>query len=358
MTLLNNILEIALDVAPWLLAGLTVAGLIKGWIPERKMAVWLGGSGVGSIARGAVIGAPLPLCSCGAVPAGIALHRGGASRGATTAFMVGAPGIGVDSIALTYALMGPFMAVARAMSAVASAVAVGLFIAVTPSRNFRSISATRTAATRTGCCEDDSCQTQAASVGESELPFARRAVEGLRYAVSDVLKDIGPWMVLGIVLAGVLATLISPEALAEQGSGWAAMMIMAVIGIPLYLCAQAATPIAAGMILAGISPGTALVFLLAAPITSLATLAVLRREFGMIPVMVFVAAVAGSSIAAGVAVDALTSGFAVNIIAQVGETKDVFPRPVQYLALAILIFFMVFPARREMMEKLKRRPTI
>ncbi|MDR9440717.1 MAG: permease, partial [Halomonas sp.] len=133
MPLLNAILAVALSAAPWLLLGLVMAGLIKALVSEALLQRWVGGHGLGSIARAAVIGAPLPLCSCGAIPTALAMHRGGASRGPATAFLIGTPGIGVDSMAITYALLGPFMAVARASSAVFTAIVTGLLVGRTGS---------------------------------------------------------------------------------------------------------------------------------------------------------------------------------------------------------------------------------
>ncbi len=380
MTVLNNILEIALEVAPWLLGGLLIAGLIKAWIPEARLVRWLGGPGLGPIARGAVVGAPLPLCSCGAIPAGVTLYRGGASRGATTAFMVGTPGIGVDSVALTYALMGPFMAIVRPISAVASAIATGLLVAGVPARFARKDKEERrfcdhryppsraeirigspprgfdqadlsTQGAKSSPCCGDSCNSTVTTVSDAPAknPSAlRRTVAGVRYTFTDVLNDIGPWMLLGLVLAGVLVTWVPPETLADYGGGWTAMLVMAVIGIPLYLCAQAATPIAAAMIVAGVSPGTALVFLLAAPMTSLATLAVLRKEFGLAPVLVFVVAIGAIAITAGLTVDAATAYFSVNVAAQAGEAKEFFGKPVAYLALIALFMLAMPPVQRRL----------
>jgi uncharacterized protein len=126
MTLLHETLSIALTAAPWLLLGLLAAGLVKAFIPETMLQRWLGGRGLAAVSRAAVIGAPLPLCSCGAIPTALALHRGGAGRGPTTAFLIGTPGIGVDSVAISYALLGPFMMAARVLGAVTTAIATGL----------------------------------------------------------------------------------------------------------------------------------------------------------------------------------------------------------------------------------------
>ena len=129
MIIVNEILSIALTSAPWLLIGFFAAGLIKAFVPDELLQRLVGGSSLTCIARAAVIGAPLPLCSCGAIPTALALYRGGAGRGPTTAFLIGTPGIGVDSLAITYALLGPFMALVRASGAVITAIVTGLLVA-------------------------------------------------------------------------------------------------------------------------------------------------------------------------------------------------------------------------------------
>ena len=123
MTFLGNLIELILDAAPWLLLGMVVAGLVKAWAPQKGMARLLGGRGFGSIVNGALIGAPLPICSCGVLPAAIGLRRSGASREATTSFLVATPETGVDSVALSFGMLGPFMAIARPIAAITSAIA-------------------------------------------------------------------------------------------------------------------------------------------------------------------------------------------------------------------------------------------
>jgi uncharacterized protein len=129
VAILQEILSLGLQAAPWLLLGLVAAGLIKACVPEALLQRWIGGDGVGAIGRAAVIGAPLPLCSCGAIPTALMLHRNGAGRGPTTAFMVATPGIGADSVVLTYALLGPVMMLARVLGALVSAMLTGLLVA-------------------------------------------------------------------------------------------------------------------------------------------------------------------------------------------------------------------------------------
>ncbi len=124
----NNLVDLFLDTAIWLLLGLVIAAVLKGWIPTSLVQRWLSGKGMGSVVRAALIGAPLPLCSCGVLPAAIGLRRSGASKPATVSFLVATPETGVDSISVTYALLGPVMAVIRPLSAITSAVVSGLMI--------------------------------------------------------------------------------------------------------------------------------------------------------------------------------------------------------------------------------------
>lgn len=389
-----NLLAIALDAAPWLLLGLAAAGLIKALIPEELLRRMLGGAGFKPVLRGALIGAPLPLCSCGAIPLGLALHRGGASRGATTAFMVGTPGVGADSLALTYALLGPFMAVVRPLGAICSAVVAGLLVnllpvatTTPPPRPAATAGNTTTSGAddqpvatafplsvsppKPGPAPANGCGPSCSCAGESSptatdhgvFPMAAgagagggipggqspdlvaRLKAGLRYTFSEVLDDIAWWLLLGLVLAAGLLTIAPPGVLGQYAVGPVAMLAMALIGIPMYLCAQAVTPVAAALIVAGVSPGTALVLLLAGPITSIATLAVLRREFGLAATAVYVTAVAGVAIAAGLLTDTMITILSLDIPAQLGAAGQLLPEIIKYPALALLLLLASKPLR-------------
>ncbi|MFH7320004.1 SO_0444 family Cu/Zn efflux transporter [Desulfurivibrio sp. D14AmB] len=342
-TLGGNLLAIALDAAPWLLLGLLVAGLIKAWIPEGILQRWLGGGGVLPVLRAALIGAPLPLCSCGAIPLGLALYRGGASRGATTAFMVGTPGVGVDSVTLSYALLGLFMAIFRPLAAIFSAVAAGLLVNLVPAP-------ARPVPSLEACGANCSCSAGGGEEVVGHSSFGARALAGLRYSFSEVLDDIAWWLLLGLLLAGLLLTIAPPGLLAQYAVGPAAMLVMALIGIPMYLCAQAATPVAAALIVAGVSPGTALVLLLAGPITSIATLSVLNREFGFAATTVYTLAVAGSAIASGLLADMIITRFAFDIPAQIGTTRELLPDLLKYPALVLLLLLACRPLRLRLLR--------
>ncbi|HBK36884.1 MAG TPA: hypothetical protein DDZ35_08610 [Halomonas sp.] len=339
MTLITELLQIALTAAPWLLLGLVIAGLVKAWLPERLLQRWMGGRGLGSIVRAAVIGMPLPLCSCGAIPTAIALHRGGAGRGPTTSFLISTPGVGVDSILLTSVLLGPLMAVLRVGGALVTAIVTGLLVGFT--RDAAKASPTVASG---GCCSSSGCHDHHANANE---PEGLRA--GLRYAFSDLLDDISAWMFAGLLLAGVLVTLVPPDTLAQFSGGILALILMAVVGIPLYICAAAATPVAAGLLLAGISPGMALVFLLAGPITSLATLAILRRELGNPALAVYLASVLVVTVLVGWLFDAAVALAGWNPVEQASQVQELLPHWLEWLALAVLVLVAIRPVRRRLL---------
>jgi uncharacterized protein len=337
MPVLSEILAVALAAAPWLLLGLFLAGLIKALIPEHQLQRWVGGRGLGGIMRAAVIGAPLPLCSCGAIPTALALHRGGAGRGPTAAFMIGTPGIGADSVAVTYALLGPFMALVRATGAVLTAVITGLLVASTGAG---AAAAAGAAAVCSGGCSKNACGSEdAAATAAAPGAFAERLRGGMQYAFGDLLNDIGAWILVGLIIAGVLIAFVPPQALAVYGSGLLPMLLMAVVGIPLYICATAATPIAAGMLLAGVSPGTALVFLLAGPITSMATLGVLRRELGNAALACYLLGILSTAVLLGLVVDGLVVWARIDVVGQIGAAQELLPEWLGWLALAVIVVF-------------------
>jgi len=327
----RNVAGIALEAAPWLLLGLVMAGAIRAWLPTRAIAARLGGSGLAPVATAALIGAPLPLCSCGVLPAAFGLRRAGASRAATASFLVSTPETGVDSIALSWALLGPFFAIVRPLAALASAIATGLAVG-------------RFAPDRGGAV-----QVRAAALFDAEHAHgdggrphehghghghehehghghghaASRTTlrAGLRYAFTDLLDDLAPWLGVGLLAAGAIVTLVPPAALAAWGGGVFAMLLMLAVAVPMYVCATASTPIAHAMLHAGVSPGTTLVFLLAGPATNIASLALLRRELGGRATAVYVAGVSFSALALGLLLDAVWASLGVALLSA-GHAHD------------------------------------
>lgn len=342
--LLDNTLELYLDAAPWLLFGLLAAGLIKAWLPENLLTRWLGGRGFWPITRAALVGAPLPLCSCGVLPAALGLHRSGASRGSTISFLIATPETGVDSIALSYALLGPIMAVVRPIAAIFSAIVAGLLTSLAPEHHSIPV----ITPVKDGCTGGACCSNTVSSAPPDQNPLTT-TISGLRYAMSDILDDIAVWLAIGIVLAGAVATWVPPQALAAWGSGLPAMLLMLVIGVPMYICATASTPLAAALLLAGVSPGTVLVFLLAGPATNLATLAVVRKEFGNIILGAYLAGISVASILLGLLLDWLLNHFNIDVVAQLGEAGELAPMWLAWSSSILLLLMAIRPIRTRLL---------
>lgn len=286
--------EILKEAAPYVILGFFVAGVLKALIPENLVEKHLGQSGTKSVLKASLFGIPLPLCSCGVIPVAIGLRKQGASKGATASFLVSVPETGVDSIAITWALLDPLMTVVRPIAAFITAVLTGIFINFLPDEKEPKEEPPK----KSYCCT--SHPENGARHPEQSSNLWSRIKDGLTYAFSDLLKDIGGWLMLGIAIAGIISFSV-PAGFIEQylGGEFSSLLIMLVIGIPLYICASASTPIAAALVLKGLSPGAALVFLLAGPATNAATMTVVAKHLGKAATAIYISTIAVSSLATG-----------------------------------------------------------
>ena len=276
-------------MAPYLLLGVAFAGALHVLLPVGFVARHLGGPSLGSVIRAAILGVPLPICSCGVVPVAASLKKSGASDGATVSFLVTTPTTGVDSIMATYSLLGPAFAVARVAASVVIGLAAGLAVALglRPAEE---------------AAEAPPAMETAPAVGASGDRL-RRAVS---YAVGELMAGIARPMVVGTLLGGAIATLV-PAGLIGQyvGQGLLSYLVMLGIGIPLYVCASGSIPLAAALLAKGLSPGAALVFLIVGPATNVATVTVVSEMLGKKVLAIYLAALALGSLASGLATDTI-----------------------------------------------------
>jgi uncharacterized protein len=291
MRFIQETWHIFTDAAPYVIFGFLAAGLIKAILPDDAVARHLGGGSFSAVVKASLLGIPLPLCSCGVIPAAIGLRRQGAGRGPSAAFLVSTPESGVDSIAITWALLDPVMTVVRPVAAFITGTLTGLLIGFLPEEK------TELDDEPSDCgCPAASCE----SARKQKAPLLSRIVDGSRYAFGDLLRDIGGWLLLGVLIAGLVATLVPDGFFAMLFEYQAAsLVLMLLVGIPLYMCASASTPIAAALVLKGLSPGAALVFLLAGPATNAATLTVVARFWGRKATLVYLAVIAFCSLVLG-----------------------------------------------------------
>lgn len=296
--------ELLREAGPYMLAGFFLAGLVRALVPTGAVVKLLGKRNLGSIFWAATIGVPLPLCSCGVIPMAAALRREGASKGAVSSFVISTPESGADSVLATYALMDIPMTIARPIVAFATAFAAGVGELL-----FGRPEATAAAAAEPqscGCgCDDDKAEAE-----ERRRPgLASRVAAGLRYAFGEMFEDMAIYLLVGFLIAGVLAALVPPAFVAERlASPTLQIVALVLLGAPVYVCATAATPIAAVLVAKGVSPGAALAFLLAGPATNAASLAVLTKYLGRRSVVIYLVTIIVCSVAAGVALNAVYGG--------------------------------------------------
>ena len=281
-------LDIFVESAPFMLFGFFMAGLLKAFVPTTIVQEHLGKNRTSNVIKAALFGIPLPLCSCGVIPAAAGLRRQGASKGATASFLISTPETGVDSIMVTYALLDPIMTILRPLAAFVTAVATGIGI---------------------NLFDKDTAPapiTPLTPFGEIRPPAWKRFLTGQRFAFNDVLGDVGGSFMIGILIAGVITVFLSPDLVTTYlGTGLLPMLVMVVVAAPLYVCATASTPIVAALALKGISPGAALVFLLAGPATNAASLAVVAKLLGKRSAALYLASIITVAILFGLGADAL-----------------------------------------------------
>ncbi len=293
------------DTAIYILVGFAIAGVLQAVMAGGRTIRWLSERSPRSVFLATMVGLPLPLCSCGVLPSAVTLHKSGASKGATLSFLISTPETSVTSILLTYSLLGPLMAIYRPIAACVTALTAGFI------ENFlerRSESETGSEQADEGetasCCNTD-------EQNQDTPEDARGVKEGLRFAFIDLFDDIFLWIVVGIVAAAAIQVFL-PAGLFQAffSDPFTSMLLMLVIGIPLYICAESSTPIAAALIAQGMNPGAALVLLLVGPATNIGAVGVLYRELGRRTVIVYLTTIAIIALLAGWVLNLLTAGTA------------------------------------------------
>lgn len=322
MELLNNFIMLFTESAPYLLLGLFLAGIIRMLVPDKWITKYLGERS--SVVTAAVIGTPLPLCSCSVIPTAIGIRRAGASKASTASFMVATPETGVDSIGVTLALMGPVMAIFRPISAILSAIVAGTLV-----RHWDV--ETPAAEKETEKENGHSCCGQK----PKELTFLEKLKAAVVYGYGKLLSDFMGWLLVGISFAALIQTFVPATLLTEYGNGIFAMLLTVLISIPMYICATASTPIAAGLILSGISPGAALVFMLTGPATNIATLMVVKNELGPRSLLAYLTGVIVTAITMGLILDWAVEYFQLVIEVSHGQHGDM--TSMLYSAAAIIL---------------------
>ncbi|OBT16451.1 permease [Vibrio sp. UCD-FRSSP16_10] len=381
MNFIGNFVDLFIESGFWMLLGLMVAGLLKEWVPTDLLAKHLGGKGAKTTIKAAFIGAPLPLCSCGVIPAALGLRRSGASKSATTSFLVATPETGIDSVSVSYALLGPFMAIIRPIAAITSAIVAGLLVGKEDEQSKAQLESAASSCCstkkQTSCCSSksqspsttvaapvvsepvkSSCCSSSSKSSSSNLSSKKSggcssastvsnksAVQkfksGVSFAATDLVRDISTWLIIGLIFAALVQTYIETDFLAQWGGTIWSMLLMVAISVPMYICATASTPIAAGLLMSGISPGAVLVFMLAGPATNVATLGVVGKELGMRSLFAYLVGVVGTAIVFGLATDYLVSTYGFSVQSLSAGEHEVLPHWLSISSAIVLALLML-----------------
>jgi uncharacterized membrane protein YraQ (UPF0718 family) len=281
----------------------------------------------------------------------VSLRKQGANNGATTAFLISTPESGVDSISITYALLDPIMTVARPVAAFITAAAAGITENLFSASTVDSKIVPDLSCPVDGCCDGESCTPEE---HRQHHTFWEKLKAGMHFAMNDLWDDLAVWFLIGLVLAGMITVLIPADIFSTYlGSGLPAMLLMLAVGIPLYICATACTPIAAALILKGVSPGAALVFLLAGPATNMASLTVLTGVLGKRATAIYLTAIAVCAVSFGLVVDQVYASLGISAQAVVGQASEIVPEWAGLIGAILILGMSVKPLWGSIMARFK-----
>ncbi len=278
------------QMAPFLLLGFLIAGALSVGMSAEWLQRHLGRGGIKPVIKATLLGVPLPLCSCGVIPVAASMRRHGASRAATTAFLLSTPQTGIDSILVTYSLLGGAFAIFRPLAALVTGIIGGIMVMLI-GKNHAEVNPPQKRIPTP----------QAGGHTDQSIP-----IQILRYGFVTLPREIGPALIVGILIAGAMSALVPVGGVSAYiGGGIVSILIMMAAGIPMYVCATASVPIAAGLLHVGVSFGAVFAFLIAGPATNAATLTTLWKVLGRRTTLIFLTTIAASAIGFGLLLNAL-----------------------------------------------------
>ena len=318
---LLSLLNVVCEMAPYLLLGFLIAGMLHVFVPEKFYSKYLSKNNKQSVFWAALLGVPLPLCSCGVIPTAIGLRKEKASKGAVASFLIATPQTGIDSILVTYSLMGLGFAVIRPVAALITGICGGLLV----NRLVR---------------EDDVVEN---ATSTCQVVHGNKLWRVAKYAFYDMIGDIGLRLVIGLVVAALIQVAVPDEFFLKFGNQpLLQMLVILAIAIPMYICSTGSIPVAAALMMKGLSPGAALVMLMAGPAVNLASILVVHKSMGRRFTSIYLLPIIGFSILFGLLINATGLDFTLASHDACCAGAEAMPGTFKLICAILLTLFILF----------------
>lgn len=338
----RTLFDLVVDSGFWLFLGLFLAGIIHEFIPVGALARHLSGYGFKPVAKAALIGTPLPLCSCGVIPTAVELRCAGASRSATMSFLISTPETGVDSIAVSYALLDPLLTILRPFAALFTAFFAGFLEIFFGKESSRKPTIPLPVENSVSPIEQ-----KPRKIAKSNL--IHRLRRAIAYGFADLFGDIALYLLFGFALSAVISVFISADLIYRSigQNSFLSMLFMAGIGTPLYICSTSATPIASSLLAKGLNPGAAVVLLLVGPATNTTTMVAVAKFLGRRSLALYLLGIGLASLLIGATINFLYSALHLFPQNQLGMGSEIIPEEIKLifgLGLAVLLLWYAVQA--------------
>jgi len=346
LNFLAALFELSNAMAPYILFGLIFAGFLHELVPDTIVKNHLGKNSVSSVIKATLFGIPLPVCSCGVIPLATSIKKSGATNGSTLSFLISTPITGVDSILATYGMFGWAFTLYRVVTSIIISIIAGILANIYTDKKENTFQITPpNAAIQFWAVKPQKIPTVKSCTQKSKASMPKRA---LIYAFTTLLKDIASPLFIGLLL-GALITVAIPPNLSEilMQYNWLSYIIVIIIAVPMYVCATASLPIAAGLMLAGVSPGAAFVFLSAGPATNTVTIGVVKKMLGTRTLYIYLTTIITGSLLFGFGLDYILRDISVSELIHTDEEFGIITWMASALLWAFVLYYLLKPYFKE-----------
>ena len=332
---LLSLLNVVCEMGPYLLLGFFIAGLLHVFVPKGFYSKYLSKDNKFAVLYAALLGVPLPLCSCGVIPTAVGLRNEKASKGAVASFLIATPQTGIDSILATFSLMGLGFAIIRPVAALITGVCGGLLVSRFVKEDDDEVAVAATCSNETGS----------------------RLWRVLRYAYFEMMQDIGGRLLIGLIVAALIQVAVPDEFFLTFGKQpLLQMLVILAVAVPMYICSTGSIPVAAALVMKGLSPGAAFVMLMAGPAVNLASILVVRKTMGQRFTLIYLLTIVCFSILFGLLVNALGIGIPSMAAGDACCTDEVvLPSVFKLVCASILTILLLFALIMKLFERFNRK---